>query len=94
MTQTADSIACSCSPLMNSLRSIEPTSFVIWSVSVLFRAIKSLASGRKIACISDADEHWYFCTSGCCPTDDLRLDEFNRSCVHSYIFVDCEQHSL
>jgi hypothetical protein len=34
---------------MNKFRSIGPASLVIWTDSALFRAMKSLASGRNIA---------------------------------------------
>ena len=40
---------------MNALFSIEPASFVIWTVSAPPRAIKSLASGKKIALLAICD---------------------------------------
>ena len=49
---TLDSTACSWRPLINSLWGIDPACFVICTVSAPLRAIKSLASGRKIALVS------------------------------------------
>src|SRR5579862_8331430 len=70
---TLDSIACSWRPLINSLWGIDPACFVICTVSAPLRAIKSLASGRKIALVSqESIEFKYFCPCFSCTTYYLR----------------------
>jgi len=75
---------------MNGLISIGPASFVIWRVSAALRAIKSLASGRKIA-LSIYGRRIYL---GACrgSSMDYLESETQFEYLHCDRVVDCGQY--